>query len=246
MCIRNLVSLFLLGVCLITAVEAAPKDVRVDFHCLAWDRSQRRSPIGFTSSGKLIGIDQLNDHSQTAVQYTYIGPPLIHFYNSTEYRKNPAVPPIGSYQVRPEDRELLLVFIPLENGRIKVVGLSHDWKSFPKKSFRLMNMTDGKLAVLIDSKKVLLSPHEMESGALQSSGGLSFEVKIAAKTEKNPARLVYSNRWTRGTDRRFLCFITEVAGAKKTKLHVKVISDGPARKIHQDIDPADYGPEAYE
>lgn len=246
MYINKLVSIFLIGLGFAGIVGAAPDDVRVEFHCLAWDKTLRNAPVGYISKEKLIGIPMLNDHAQSTNRYTYQGPPRINFHNTKEFRENPLVAPIGSYQVPAGADKLLLVLVPSEDGKINIVGMDNDWKNFPENTFRMMNMTDAKLGILIDSQKMLLSPNAMKGGTLKSSDSLSFEVKIAAQAEDNTARLMYSNRWTRGTDRRFLCFISEIDGAKKRKLKVKVVSDSPARKLPDELlAPGAFGPEAF-
>jgi hypothetical protein len=247
MYINKLVSIFLIGLGFVGIAGAEPDDVRVDFHCLAWDRTLRNAPVGYISKEKLIGIPLLSDHSQTLGHFTYEGPPRIEFHNTKEFRKNPLVAPIGSYQVPAGADKLLLVLIPSEDGKINIVGIDNDWKNFPKNTFRMMNLTDEKLGVLIDSQKILLNPNAMKSGALTSSDSLSFEVKIAAQAEDNSARIMYSNRWNRGTDRRFLCFISESDGVKKRKLRVKVVSDSPSRQIpDESLTFDDFDPEAFE
>jgi hypothetical protein len=246
MYINKLVSIILIGLGVAGVAGAAPDDVRVDFHCLAWDQTLRNAPVGYISKEKLIGIPMLDDHSQTRGRFTYEGPPLINFHNTKEFRKNPLVTPIGSYQVPAGADKLLLVLIPREDGKISIVGMDNDWKNFPKNAFRMMNMTDEKLGVLIDSQKILLSPNAMEMGTLKASDSLSFEVKIAAQADDDAVRVMYSNRWNRGTDRRFLCFISEIDGAKKRKLKVKVVSDRPARQMpDESLTSGAFGPEAF-
>jgi len=246
MYINKLVSIVLIGLGVAGVVEAAPDDVRVDFHCLAWDKTLREAPVGYISKEKLIGIPLLSDHSQTSRRFTYEGPPRIDFYNTKEFRRNPLVKPIGSYQVPVGADKLLLVLIPRGDGKISIVGMDNDWRKFPENTFRMMNMTDKKLGVLIDSQRILLSPNAMKGGTLKSSDSLNFEVKIAAQAEDNSARIMYSNRWNRGANRRFLCFISEIDGVKKKKLRVKVVSDSPEREISDEsLYSDDFGPEAF-
>lgn len=207
-----------------TGLLANVDDVRVDFHVLAWDKSLRNAPIGYVTKGKFVPIPNLNDHSRTVRSFRYEGPPIIRFYNRNASQGSA---PLGSLSVPQGASQLLLILIPNEADRIRVLSIPNSEKNFPANSFRLINMTEAELAVLIDGKKLLIGPKEMESGDLSAAEGLNFEVKIAAQTENNSARLVYSNRWNRGANRRYLCFIQEAPGAANRKLRVKVVSDTP-------------------
>ena len=172
-------------------------------------------PAGFTAfyrtSTQVYAFSASAGNLGTPVLYT--GPQQFVIRSSKEEFSLPAdqlkdKPPLASINLPPNAETVLILCVPAEDGRVRLVAYDVSSNSLRRGSYRVFNFSSKPLSIILGDQRFTVAPKGDQSVDDPSwhQDSVAMPLQIATITDHKP-KLVYSNFWEHFPQRRSLLFL---------------------------------------
>lgn len=186
--------------------RANEESISINFTTLSWDRTSEK--VFFQSANQQPTEITLNPRARSQ-SYQYVGPNPIRFFTLQQGADGKIIQaPVGSVSITPEQRDVLLLFVPKPNqSTMRIIAMDDSQSSFPPGSVRFFNMTQRNLGVIFDGEKIPMRPLDIKTSAPKEESKRVNLAILAIRDEQ--LRDIYHAQWGQDSRSRFLVFIKD-------------------------------------
>ena len=187
--------------------EPAAPEVDIRFTVLAWQRTDQ--VFHFDSSGNVSSFELPTQYRSQEMRYVGDNP-LVFFREESGPEGQRFRVPLAKVEVDPAITKQLLLFVPGggdDSAEFKVLALDDRLEKFPQRSYRFFNLTDEKIGVALNDRRVALETYDNAIIELDR-GDAMIQLGVYARRGEG-FRDVLNSRWPQRSNERYIIFVID-------------------------------------